>query len=104
VVEGVGDGEETLFFRHGGVEDYLEGEVAQFFGEVGPVLAIDGVEDFVGFLEGVGLDGVEGLFAVPGAASGGAEAGHDFDEALESFSRGGTARGVHGRGKFQFNN
>jgi hypothetical protein len=39
--------------------------------------ALDGVEDLVAFLEGVFPDGVEGLLAIPGAAIGTAQPGHD---------------------------
>ena len=75
---------EVAGFRgHLGVEEDLQEEVAEFVLEVGPGAALDGVEDLVGLFEGVALDGVEGLFAVPGAAAGGAQAGHDGGRALE---------------------
>ncbi len=87
-VEGVVDGEEVLVGGHLGVEDGLEEEVAEFFGEVGPVAAVDGVEDLVGLFEGVGFDGVEGLLAVPGAAGFGAELRHNSDQLREFFAGG----------------
>src|SRR5262249_39428606 len=51
-VEGVVDAEEILLAGQLGVEDGLEEEVAELFGEVRPIAAVDGVEDLVGFLEG----------------------------------------------------
>jgi hypothetical protein len=66
-----------------GVEEDLEEEVAEFIGEFGVVGGFEGFEDFVGFFEEVGAEGHVGLFAVPGAAVGCAEAGHGRDEFFE---------------------
>jgi len=71
------DGEAALFGGDLGVEENLEEEVAEFFGEFGVVAGVEGVEDFVGFFDEVGAEGGVGLFAVPGTAAGGAETGHD---------------------------
>ena len=46
-------------------------------------VAIDGLEDLVGFLQDEGFQGIDGLFPVPGAATRRAEPGDDFDEAAE---------------------
>ena len=48
------------------VEEHLQQQVAQLVPQLGPVAALDGVEDLVGLLQRMLLDGVEGLFAVPG--------------------------------------
>ena len=82
-VERIVDAEEILLGGHLRVEDGLQQKVAQFFGELVPVAAVDGVEHFVGLFERVGLDGVEGLLAVPRTAAGRAQAGHDLDQFLK---------------------
>lgn len=90
-VEGVTDFKALVFgqvFGHFGIEDGLEDEVAQFFTEVGEVFAVNGVEDFVGLFESVFFDGFEGLFAIPGAAVRGAEAGHDVNQPLKPLACG----------------
>ena len=61
------------------IEENLQQQVAELVLEVGPGAALDGVEDLVGLLERVALDGVEGLLAVPGTAVRGAQASHDRD-------------------------
>jgi hypothetical protein len=50
-------------------------------------LCDDRVEDLVGFFERVGLDGIEGLLAIPGAAVFRAQAGHDGNEPREGLRR-----------------
>jgi hypothetical protein len=45
------DGEAALFGGDLGVEENLEEEVAEFFGEFGVVAGVEGVEDFVGFFD-----------------------------------------------------
>ena len=82
----VGDAKVPGFLGHLGVEEDLEEEVAEFVGQVGPVLALDRVEDLVGFFQRVFPDGGEGLFAVPGAATGGAQPGHDGDGFCEQIA------------------
>ena len=68
-VEHVVDGEVLLFGRHFGVEEHLQQQVAEFAGQLVPVAGIDGLQHLVGFFQGVGLDGVEGLLAVPGTSA-----------------------------------
>jgi hypothetical protein len=77
--EGLSDVEEALFGGHLGVEDGLEQEVAELFAEAGPVAFVDRVEDLIGLFESVFLDGVEGLFPIPGATIGGAQLRHEGD-------------------------
>ncbi len=74
------DGEAALFGGDLRVEEDLEEEVAEFFCEFGVVAGVEGVEDFVGFFDEIGAKRGVGLFAVPGAAAGGAEAGHERGE------------------------
>ena len=91
--------EEILLAGHPGIKNRLEHEVAQLFGQIVPVAAVDGVEHLVGLFEGVGLDAVEGLLAVPRTAAGGAQAGHDIDQFLKFFA--GVGIGFHvGRAVF----
>jgi hypothetical protein len=57
----------------------LQQEVAELVLQIRPRTALNGVKDLVGLLQGVSLDGVEGLFAIPGSAIRGAETGHDHN-------------------------
>ena len=71
VGDGLGHGleiEVAGFLGHAGMEDDLQQQVAQLLLEAGHVVLGDGVGDLVGFLDGVGRDGREGLLDVPGAA------------------------------------
>ena len=85
-VENVIDGKRSLLFRHLRIEEHLQQQVAEFAGEFVPVAIVDGFEDFVGLFQRVGLDGVEGLLAIPGAASRSPQALHDGDCAFETFA------------------
>jgi hypothetical protein len=67
-----------------GVEQHLEKEVAEFFGEFGVIAGLEGVENFVGFFDEIGSERSVSLFAIPGAASRGTELGHEGDESFES--------------------
>ena len=70
--------------RHLRVEHDLELKVAQLVGETCHVVARDRVGDFVGFLDGVGRDGGEGLDAVPVATRDRiAEVLHDLHKPIE---------------------
>ena len=82
-VERVADIEQLFFGSHLREENRLQHEIAQFGAQFVPIPAIDGVEHLVGFFERVGFDGVECLFAIPGTASGGSQAGHDFHQPLK---------------------
>jgi hypothetical protein len=56
-------------FRHAGVEDDLEQEVAQLVAEAVEIVALDRVGDLEGLLHRVGGDASEVLPHVPGAAT-----------------------------------
>src|SRR5215469_2307161 len=86
----VGDREARFFAGNLGMEKHLEQKVAQFFGQLGVVGGIEGVEDFVGFLDEVGAKGRVGLLAVPRATARSAETVHDGDQFVEG---GAYARG-----------
>src|SRR5271166_148244 len=88
-VEHIVDREAFLFLRHLSVEEHLQQQVAELACKLVPVARVDGLDDFVGFLQGKGLDGVEGLLAVPGASARPAEPRHDRYGALKSFASGG---------------
>ena len=85
-VQNVVDRKRSLLFRHFRIEEHLQQQVAEFAGKFLPVTIVDGFENFVGFLKRVGLDGIEGLFAVPGTASGGPQSRHDGDCAFKTFA------------------
>ncbi len=73
------DGEVAGLGGHLGVEEHLQQKIAQLVLQIGPGAALDGVEDLVGLLQRVALDGVEGLFAVPGTAARPSQTRHDRD-------------------------
>ena len=77
LVEHFGDSEVTLVCGHLRIEQHLQQQVAEFLGKVRKVTALNGVEDLIDFFERVFADGIEGLFAVPGAAARCAQSRHD---------------------------
>ncbi len=98
-VEHIGDGEVALVGGHLGIEEHLQQQIAELLGQVREVAALDGVEDLVGLFQRVFADGVEGLLAVPGAAAGSAQPGHDGHRLLKQRCRprrigGGLRRGI----------
>ena len=82
----IGNREAAFFVGDLGVEENLEKKVAKLFGEFGVVGAVQGVEDFVGFLDKVGAESGVGLFTIPGAAIGRAKSSHDGDELSEGWA------------------
>ena len=87
--DNVVDSEAALFVGDLRMEEDLKEKITEFFGELGVVCAIKGVEDFVGFFDEIRAESGVSLFAIPGAAVGSAEAGHDGNQFLE----GGTDMG-----------
>src|SRR5579864_4676737 len=85
-VQHVIDRERGLLLRHLSVEEHLQQQVSQFTGQFGPIAIVDGFQDFVSFFEGVGLDGIEGLLAVPRTSAWRAQPLHDGHRAFETFS------------------
>ena len=85
----IGDGEVARFGGHLRVKEHLQQQIAQFILQVGPGAALDRVEDLVGLLQRVSLDGVEGLLAVPGTAVRAAQTRHDSDRFSHSIRAGG---------------
>ena len=59
----------------------MQQQVAEFFGDVVHVVRQDGVGQFIGFFDGVGTEGIEGLLALPGAFF--AQVVHDVQQSLE---------------------
>ena len=86
----IGEGEAAFFLGHAGVVDDLEQQIAKLIGQRRKIAFGDSVGDLVGFLDGVGCDGVESLKLVPRAAGVlVAQGGHDIDQAAEfGFGRG----------------
>ena len=89
------DGEVARLARHLGIEEHLQQEIAQFLAKVGPIPPLDGVEDLIALLEGIFPYGVEALLAIPGAAIGTAQPGHDAHCFGEKRSR------ISGRGSLR---
>ena len=76
-IEGIVDVEVACFGGHLREEDGLQHEVAQLVAQARPSRGVDGIQHFIGLFERVRLDGVEGLFAIPGAAVRRAQPGHE---------------------------
>ena len=57
------------------------------------VAPVDGVEHLVGLFQGVRLDAVESLLAVPRAPAGSAQPRHQIDQLLELFAGSGQPSG-----------
>lgn len=66
------------------VQEDVEEEVAEFFGERFAVIGVKGFEDFVRFFEQSGSQGSMCLFAIPRAAVGSEQAGDDVGDAFWS--------------------
>src|SRR5208282_5935389 len=56
-------------FRHLGIEQNLQQQIAEFARKLGPVPIIDRLEHLVSFFERIGLDGIESLLPIPRASS-----------------------------------
>ncbi len=77
----VSECERILLLRHAGMEHHLQQEIAEFVSEIVEIAAGDGVGDFIGLLDGIGRDGCEILFEIPGApAAGRSQRRHDFEQ------------------------
>ena len=64
----VGESKSSILLGQSRMIDHLEQQVAQFIGQSGEIALCDRVGHLIGFLDRVGGDGGEALFAVPGAA------------------------------------
>ena len=71
------EGEYFALFSQLGVEHYLQKQVSQFFLEILVVIAVDGVDDFVTFLNKVFTECKMILFFVPRTAVFAPELFHD---------------------------
>ena len=102
----IGQGEGAVFASELGVDEDLEQQVAEFFFEVDigrqqfvvrrGLNSVDGLQDFVGFLQQVRPQRAVGLFTIPRAVL--AQAMHEHFEALKrSTDRFGEFRNPQGR-------
>ena len=69
------------------VEKHLQQQIAEFVEQVGPILPIDGIQHFIGFLNRVLADGGEVLRTIPWASAGRAQAGMISTERKNSCSK-----------------
>jgi hypothetical protein len=77
----VAENKGVLLFRHAGVIDDLQKEVAELFAQIVEVAARDGIGHLIRFLDGVGRNRRKVLLEVPWATGHGrAQRRHDFDE------------------------
>ena len=75
--------------RHLRIKQYLKQQIPKFAREFIPVAIVYGLKDLVRFFEGVGLDGIKGLLAVPWTSPWAAQFGHDRNRTFESFTSSG---------------
>src|SRR5450432_1755119 len=87
-IERVVDAEQVLLRGHLSIENSLQEEVAEFFGQAGPIAPVDSVQHFVRLFEREGFDAVEGLLAVPRAAARRAQTCHDSDQLFKLLASG----------------
>ena len=66
--EQIGHRELTALGTNLGVEHHLEEQIAELFAKPIDGIGLDGFEDFVGFLDQVGLERAACLLAIPGTA------------------------------------
>ena len=79
---------------HLGIEQYLQEQVTQFFGQIRPMLTLDRVQHLVGLFQGVPANRGKALLAVPRAPARRAQLHHDRHALLKERA------GVGGRGAF----
>ena len=88
-VECVVDAEKILLGSHLRKENSLQQQVAELARKLSLIACVDRVHDLVGLFKEIGLDGLEGLLAVPWAAAGSPETGHEVHQQLKFFARAG---------------
>ncbi len=74
------DAEAALARPELGLKQDLKQQVPELLAVLGRVIAVNGLQDLVGLLDQVGLEGLEGLLVVPGTAVGGQQPLHDLDQ------------------------
>ena len=83
MVKHIGNREVSFVRRHLRIEQNLQQQIAQFFGQMRKVAALNRVENLVGLFQRVFANGVERLFAVPGASARSPQPRHDGDRLLK---------------------
>jgi hypothetical protein len=85
------------------MEHHLEQQIAQLFDEMVDRAVLDSVEDFIGFFDEVGLEGLSRLLPVPRATSLTPESSHESEQRIETDASSGshwgsrTGRIIHKR-------
>ena len=97
--QGVGDGEASRLVEDLGQEDGFKHVVAEFLAERIDVVAFDGVDDLVGFLEDVAGEAARRLLAIPRAALGRPQGAHDLDQPRELAAGGRVCRDGRGQAR-----
>ncbi len=92
----VGDAEGASIGRDLREEDAFENVVADLFAKRLEIVVLDGLDDFVRFLEDELAQRLKRLLAIPRTAVRGSQGRHDLDKARELFGRGGLRHWVIG--------
>src|SRR5437879_6212761 len=87
---GIVDIERSLFARQLGDEHRLQQKIAELLGQRGAVVAVDGVDDLVRFLDHERFETRQRLLAVPRTAVRAAEGLHELYELVERTLRHGS--------------
>src|SRR5580704_5668190 len=82
----VGNVERAGFAREVRMKQDLQQEIAEFLCQFFGVSRFNGIEDFVSLLDEVGPERGVSLLAVPGTATGGAEASLDSAQVFKKFA------------------
>src|ERR1700748_3751825 len=85
--QNIDDREVAGFLPHLRVEEHLQKQIAQFFGQIRPVLALDRVQHLVSFFQRICADGGKALLAIPGASTRPAQTRHARDALLKQCAR-----------------
>ena len=81
--------ESILLFRHAGVKNDLQQQIAQFLTEIGKIIALDRVGNLIGFLKRVRRNRREVLRQIPRTTGlRGPQRGHDFKKPADIAGRG----------------
>src|SRR5438105_4863743 len=75
--------EGTAFFAELAMEHDLQEKIAEFLDQLEIVAGLNGIQQFIHFLDGVPAEGEVILLAVPRATGGRTKPSHDFEKVID---------------------